>query len=78
MTRRHVGLWPRCPVTGKASYGSEGSALLALDVIQERSTRRKVPVRVYLCSCAWWHLTSLTEEENARIEAERAQREDHR
>ena len=45
-----------CP---KAKYRTEQDALFALKKIQENSSRKKVPIRVYQCGkCHCWHLTS--------------------
>jgi hypothetical protein len=42
----------------KVRFTSEALAKTQLSAIREKSTRKKVPIRVYLCKCGFWHLTS--------------------
>lgn len=49
----------RARACGKIRFRSQDEALRALHYLQTRSTREKVPVRVYQCDgCKGWHQTS--------------------
>ncbi len=52
----------------KVKYSSEHYAQLDLKRISKKSTRVKVPHRVYLCECGSWHLTSRVSREEIEIE----------
>jgi hypothetical protein len=48
---------PKCV---KKCYRSRGAALRMIKNVKKRSSRSKVPQRVYFCkTCRSWHLTSL-------------------
>lgn len=43
---------------GKARYATRQTAERDLHFIAAVSYRPRIPVRVYLADCGWWHLTS--------------------
>ncbi len=45
-------------VCNKVRFATEEAAQFALDKIKATSDRKVIPVRVYLCKCKSWHLTS--------------------
>lgn len=42
----------------KAAYTEEAFALADIKRISAKSIRSKKPIRAYLCTCGFWHLTS--------------------
>jgi len=48
-----------CPATGKRRWSTRPKAVTELRLIQGRSRKSNVPIRVYFCKlCNGWHLTS--------------------
>lgn len=57
----------------KVSFVDEKQALLYIEKLQATSTRKKKPIRAYLCEkCFTWHLTSIQDDNNKEIETLRS------
>jgi len=52
----------RCPLSGKHAFPTEAAAIRQMHIAWTRPHARRLnsrmPWRVYLCRCGWWHMTS--------------------